>query len=145
MKNILISLFSILIFTGCWNQRLGDFSVVSSRNFDLNDNYVLLEKGVIGEDTQYIIIFVPTGMINIENAVDDALKRVDGDVMTNASIKLQGFYIPYIYGESRYIVEGDVWKKSSSNLGDVINEIDNIYTAVEQNGKIILEKQSQIK
>ena len=142
MRNLLISL-TIVLFTGCWNQRLGDFSVISSRNFDLNSDYVLLEKGVIGEDIQYIILFIPTGQINIENAVDDALKRVDGDVMTNATIKLQGFYIPYIYGESRYIVEGDVWKKSDAKIGDVINKIDDAYTAVNKNGEIVLEKHSQ--
>ena len=142
MRNLLISL-TIVLFTGCWNQRLGDFSVVSSRNFDLNDNYVLLEKGVIGEDIQYIILFIPTGQINIENAVDDALKRVDGDVLTNATIKLKGFYIPYIYGKSGYIVEGDVWKKSDAKIGDVINKIDDAYTAVNKNGEIVLEKHSQ--
>ena len=143
MRNLLISLITIVLFTGCWNQRVGDFSVISSRNFDLNSDYVLLEKGVIGEDTQYIIIFIPTGQINIENAVDDALKRVDGDVMTNATIKLKGFWIPYIYGESRYIVEGDVWKKSDAKIGDVINKIDDAYTAVNKNGEIVLEKHSQ--
>ena len=143
MRNLLISLITIVLFAGCWNQRIGDFSVISSRNFDLNSDYVLLEKGVIGEDTQYIIIFIPTGQINIENAVDDALKRVDGDVMTNATIKLQGFYIPYIYGESRYVVEGDVWKKSDAKIGDVINKIDDVYTAVNKNGEIVLEKHSQ--
>ena len=143
MRNLLISLITIVLFAGCWNQRIGDFSVISSRNFDLNSDYVLLEKGVTGEDTQYIIIFIPTGQINIENAVDDALKRVDGDVMTNATIKLQGFYIPYIYGESRYVVEGDVWKKSDAKIGDVINKIDDAYTAVNKNGEIVLEKHSQ--
>ena len=143
MRNLLISLITIVLFAGCWNQRIGDFSVISSRNFDLNSDYVLLEKGVIGEDTQYIIIFIPTGQINIENAVDNALKRVDGDVMTNATIKLQGFYIPYIYGESRYVVEGDVWKKSDAKIGDVINKIDDVYTAVNKNGEIVLEKHSQ--
>ena len=142
MRNLLI-LLTIVLFTGCWNQRLGDFSVISSRNFDINSDYVLLEKGVIGEDIQYIIIFIPTGQINIENAVDDALKRVDGDVMTNATLKLKGFYIPYIYGESRYIVEGDVWKKSDAKIGDVINKIDDAYTAVNKNGEIVLEKHSQ--
>ena len=143
MRNLLISLITIVLFAGCWNQRVGDFSVISSRNFDLNSDYVLLEKGVTGEDTQYIIIFIPTGQINIENAVDDALKRVDGDVMTNAAIKLQGFYIPYIYGISRYIVEGDVWKKSDTKISDVINKIDDAYTAVNKNGEIVLEKHSQ--
>jgi hypothetical protein len=143
MRNLLILLITIVLFAGCWNQRIGDFSVISSRNFDLNSDYVLLEKGVTGEDTQYIIIFIPTGQINIENAVDDALKRVDGDVMTNATIKLQGFYIPYIYGESRYVVEGDVWKKSDAKIGDVINKIDDAYTAVNKNGEIVLEKHSQ--
>ena len=143
MRNLLISLITIVLFTGCMNQRVGDFSVISSRNFDLNSDYVLLEKGVTGEDTQYIIIFIPTGQINIENAVDDALKRVDGDVMTNATVKLKGFYIPYIYGESRYVVEGDVWKKSDAKIGDVINKIDDAYTAVNENGEIVLEKHSQ--
>ena len=143
MRNLLISLITIVLFAGCWKQRVGDFSVISSRNFDLNSDYVLLEKGVTGEDTQYIIIFIPTGQINIENAVDDALKRVDGDVLTNATIKLKGFYIPYIYGESRYIVEGDVWKKSDAKISDVINKIDDAYTAVNKNGEIVLEKHSQ--
>jgi len=108
-------------------------------------DYVLLEKGVYGEDRQYIIVFIPTGTIDLENAIDNALKKVDGDVMTNATLKMKGFYIPYIYGESAFIVEGDVWKKSSEKWGDVIDEVDNIYTAVEQNGEIILKKQSQIR
>ena len=138
MRNLLISLITIVLFTGCWNQRVGDFSVISSRNFDLNSDYVLLEKGVIGKDIQYIIIFIPTGQINIENAVDDALQRVDGDVMTNATIKLKGFYIPYIYGESIYEVEGDVWKKSNVDVGDFMNDAEKTYTAVQRNGEILL-------
>ena len=138
MKKIIKITLVALFFVGC-TQRLGDFTVMSTRNVDLNANYVKVENNVRGQDKKSIIIFIPTGTPNIESAIDQALKSVDGGaVMTDVSLTYKWFYIPYIYGEYIYEVEGDVWKKSNVDVGDFMNDSDKIYKAVQKNGEILL-------
>ena len=142
MKNIII-LSIVLLVIGC-TQRLGDFTVMSTRNVDLNANYVKVENNVIGQDKKSIIIIIPTGTPNIEAAIDQALKSVDGGaVMTDVSLTYKWFYIPYIYGEYIYEVEGDVWKKTNVDVGDFMNDSDKIYKAVQRNGEILLVENEQ--
>ena len=143
MKRIIKITLVALFFVGC-TQRLGDFTVLSTRNVDLNANYVKVENNVIGQDKKSIIIIIPTGTPNIEAAIDQALKSVDGGaVMTDVSLTYKWFYIPYIYGEYIYEVEGDVWKKSNVDVGDFMNDSDKIYKAVQRNGEILLVENEQ--
>ena len=143
MKKIIKITLVALFFVGC-TQRLGDFTVMSTRNVDLNANYVKVENNVRGQDKKSIIIFIPTGTPNIESAIDQALKSVDGGaVMTDVSLTYKWFYIPYIYGEYIYEVEGDVWKKSNVDVGDFMNDSDKIYKAVQKNGEILLVENEQ--
>tara|TARA_B100000315_G_scaffold235813_1_gene251039 strand:- start:231 stop:665 length:435 start_codon:yes stop_codon:yes gene_type:complete len=143
MKKIIKITLVALFFVGC-TQRLGDFTVMSTRNVDLNANYVKVENNVRGQDKKQIIIFIPTGTPNIESAIDQALKSVDGGaVMTDVSLTYKWFYIPYIYGEYIYEVEGDVWKKSNVDVGDFMNDSDKIYKAVQKNGEILLVENEQ--
>lgn len=98
---------------GC-TVRHGDFTVLSNklvRTSSFNLDQAERAKGVKGEEKTDIIIFFPTGgPPTIEGAVDDALKKGDGDVMTDAVIESWAFYIPYIYGQSGWSVTGDVVK-----------------------------------
>ena len=111
----------------------------SSLEIDLNANYVKVEKNVVGQDKKSIIIFIPTGTPSIEAAIDQALKSVDdGALMTDVSLTYRWYYIPYIYGENIYEVEGDVWKKTNVDVGDFMNNSDKIYKAVQKNGEILL-------
>ena len=61
----------------------------------------------MGEDKVSIIIFIPTGTPNIKQAIDKAIQSVPGAVaLLDGVITQKGWWIPYIYGETSYIVEG---------------------------------------
>lgn len=140
MKNIFNITLITFLFFGC-SQRLGDFTVMSTKNVDINANYVKVERNIKGKDMKPIIIVFQTGIPNIEEAIDDALNKVvDGAVMTDVSLKYRWFYIPYIYGEMTYEVVGDVWKKVD-DTSSIITGDEEMYTAVEKNGEITLIKQ----
>ena len=138
-----ICLLSLIILTGC-STRLGDFTLLSTRNVDLDGDYVLVERNVKGADVIPIVILFPIGTPNLENAIDDALKSVGGDLMIDAVLKYNYWYIPYIYGVQRYSVEGDVWKRASNDIGEATQKLDEfsknpntIYlTAIEKNGAL---------
>ncbi len=89
--------------------RHGDFTVLSNRlidtqNFDLNDTN---RHAVVGKDVQHIIIFIPIGgPPTLEGALDNAFDQSDGDALTDAVIESWGFYIPLIYGQAGWKVEG---------------------------------------
>lgn len=104
---------ALLTSAGC-TIRHGDFTVLSNKILRLSEfelDQAERKKGIVGRDVQRVIIFIPTsGPPTLEGAVDDALEKGGGDVMTDAVIKQWGYYIPYIYGESGWEVSGDVVK-----------------------------------
>ena len=122
MKKILI--FSILVF-GCAYD-LGNLSVVSTKELDMGAYYVKVADNVEGRSMYMIIIFVPTKFKpnNIEEAIKDALWSKGGDLMTNCSIYQTVWYIPYVYGENKLTIVGDVWKKSPNDIGTI--DLDNL-------------------
>ena len=68
-------------------------------------------RWLVGKEVTHIIIFIPTGgPPTLEGALDDALDKGNGDVMTDAVVKFWGWYIPYVYGQHGWSVEGDVVK-----------------------------------
>ena len=102
-----------ILSSGCF-VRHGDFTVLSNKLLRLSEfelEKVNRVKGVVGKDTTHIIIFFPTGgPPTIDGAIDDALEKGGGDVMTDAVISFSSWYIPYIYGRSQWNVKGDVVK-----------------------------------
>jgi hypothetical protein len=100
-----------LLLSGC-TIRHGDFTVLSdklvnTKEFDLSK--AARTKGVTGTDTAHIIFIIPTkGEITLKNALDDAFRKGNGDVMTDAVIYYWSWYIPYIYGYMGWEVTGDV-------------------------------------
>ena len=138
-----ILLVIVLVCSSC-SYRLGDLSVASTKNVDIGSNYILVEKNVKGKSMRPIIIVFPLGHPNLEEAIDDALKKADGDLMTNVVINYSYYYIPYIYGEYVYKVEGDVYKKEENNMSEIFNDIETIYTAeIADDGGINLTKISR--
>ena len=138
-------IFLLIIFiTGC-TARVGDFSVLSTRNVDIGGDYILVGRNVEGIEKIPIVIFVPLGYPDVENAVDQALQSVEGDLMTDVVVTYQWFYIPYIYGEQKYIVKGDVWKKASKDDSTKLDEaLENpsaiVLTATDKDGQLELTK-----
>jgi len=109
MKTTRLFAFGFLaLLTGC-TTRLTDFTIISTKNVDLS---VIgrARRGsarVQGKDTAHIIIFIPTGTPNMKTAIDRAIESVPGSVALVDGVLYQSFfYIPYIYGQSSFIVEG---------------------------------------
>ena len=101
------------LLSGC-SVRHGDFTVLSNKLVNISDFELSKAdrvKGIVGEDIQHIIIFIPIGgPPTLEEALDDAIVKGGGDVMTDAVVEAWGFYIPYIYGQNGWRVSGDVVK-----------------------------------
>jgi len=106
----LAALALAVILAGCTN-RLADLSVVSTRNIDPQASYELVQRGVEGDDIRKIIIFIPSGPSNLEEAIDSALEKAGADYLTNARIYAGGWYVPLIYGQAGFRVVGDAWKR----------------------------------
>jgi hypothetical protein len=107
----LLALAAVVALSAC-SVRHGDFTVLSDKlvrtsDFDLSKADRV--KGVVGRDVAHIIVIIPTkGQVTLKDALDDALRKGNGDVMTDAVITFWSWYIPYIYGETGWEVTGDV-------------------------------------
>ena len=113
MKTILI-LLTALLFSGC-STRYGNLTVASTKNINVNmQEYELAEEGVTGTSMKPIIIFIPLGMPTIEDAIDNALEAGEGELMQNVVIYYKWFWIPYIYGQSKFEAKGDVYRLKKS-------------------------------
>jgi len=109
---MLASRFSLclvaLLLASC-TTRLVDFTIISTKNLDLSKG-ASFERGrsrVEGIDKVYIIVLIPTGTPNMKEALDRAIESVPGAVALLDGVLTQKFwYIPYIFGQSAFLVEG---------------------------------------
>ena len=127
MKTFLIIFIALFIQACSYN--LGELSIISTKGIDMNAQYVQIANNVQGMGTTHIIFIFPTRVtpITVDEIVNDALHKTGGDFMTNCMISSFQFYIPYIYGQKKMIIEGDVWGEKSQlkydpNTGELIDE-----------------------
>ena len=111
MKSLSLSCvvaFMIVGLVGC-TTRLVDFTVISTKNVDLS-RAASFQRGkarVEGIDKVHIIIFIPIGGPNMKEAIDRALEKVPGAIaLVDGVVYSYAWYIPYIYGQSMFVVEG---------------------------------------
>ena len=123
MKRLVLSalaLSMIIGFSGC-STRLGNMTVVSTNNVNGLNTKVTDKNRVQGESCIHTAIIFPFGdfenrlQIATDNAIDNGHKAgLTGDVLTNAKIDINHWYIPLIYGENCMVVKGDLIDMSSS-------------------------------
>ena len=110
----LAALFVLLVMLPACSVRHGDFTVLSSKLVRLSDFELSKAdrvKDVEGRDVSHIIVFVPLkSNPSLDDAINDALEKADGDVMTDVVVNYWYWYIPYIYGQQGWRVRGDVVK-----------------------------------
>jgi hypothetical protein len=97
-----------LSISGCV-YRIADLTLVSTRNVDISrfNSAVKVKDRVIGEDKKLLIVAFPTGAPNLKEAIDRAIQSYPECVaLSDAVLYERFFYIPYIYGEFGYKVEG---------------------------------------
>lgn len=109
----LLMIMMVVSFIGGCSWR-NDFTALSSKNFGLNDLQVDASKSkgrVQGRSCQEVVFIFPTSFEtpNAKEAVDRALERVNAQVLLNAVLEYEGFYVPLIYGRKCYFAEGDAY------------------------------------
>lgn len=124
MKTIYcLLLFSIAILSGC-THRIADVTLISTRNYEQNAKYVELKKYQKGKDRAiHSILFVsPLEAPDIEDAVDNAVKLVEGgEHMRNVVIRERyNFFL--LFTTRVFIVEGDVWGLGTGTVNHIITK-----------------------
>ncbi len=105
---IMLLLTIAVIFSAC-TTRLGDFTVLSTKNVEWSkaNTYVRSDRAE-GDDIAHIILIIPTGVPNLKTAVDAAIETIPGGVaLLDAVIEYYRYYF-ILYGQSGYTVKGNV-------------------------------------
>ncbi|MDR3245767.1 MAG: hypothetical protein LBT50_04975 [Prevotellaceae bacterium] len=105
--SLLLLIFSI-VMSSC-SHRMLDFTLISSKNVDLSKGASFMRgKGrVHGKDKIHLILFIPTGSVDIKEALDLAIETTPGCVaLLDGVIYTKFWWIPFIYGQQSVLVEG---------------------------------------
>jgi len=108
MKKIITLLLFATLIASC-SQRITDFTIISSKNIDLSQGaeFKRSSSRVSGVDKKHIIIFFPTGIPNLKDAMDKAIESSPGTIaLTDGVVTAHQWYIPWIYGQSWIEVVG---------------------------------------
>jgi hypothetical protein len=108
MKKAVALVLLGIISTGC-TTRLVDFTAISTKNVDWSKAATFNRSSarVEGKDTAHIIVFIPTGIPNMKEAIDRAIESKSGGVaLVDGVVYSKFWWIPYIYGQTSYVVEG---------------------------------------
>ncbi len=120
MKRALLSLMALVIagatLVGC-SQRIGDFTMVTTKNYERNVKYKMVGR-TVGEDKVLVILGIPTGVPNMKTAVDHAIEKGSGVYLANAVIEVGG-WSAILVGEQGYTVTGDCY--APAEQGDLMN------------------------
>jgi len=118
---IVSAVLLMLLFTGCIN-RIGDFTIASTKNINIKSETFKVDTShrTEGSDTIYIIVFIPTGTANMKDAMDKAIDNAPNAVgLTNVTVKQGFWWIPFIYGQEWYTVEGNpIYENTAQDISN---------------------------
>jgi hypothetical protein len=138
MKKISIIVFASIILTSC-SQNLFNFTLVSTKNIELEKLSSLKKSSerTTGQDKSSIIIIIPTRQVKIDQAISNTIDGIPGCVaLLDGVVYSKIWYIPYIYGEQRIVIEATPLIDPS---------IPNSSNTLPKYGKIFLDKKGNIK
>jgi hypothetical protein len=100
----------LILMTGCAST-LGKFPYLSTKpdRGDLHKADKIAEK-VIGVDCRWTILIPQFRSPEISKALEDAMSKVNGDFMTEATVTARSFEMPMLYNYLCYEVAGSAWK-----------------------------------
>lgn len=148
MKKTMVALFIFIMLSllhfGC-SYRYGMLTIASTKNVTINmQEFEKIADGVTGESKKPIIIIIPTGEPSIEDAIEDALSKAKGELMQNVVIYYKWYYIPYIYGEYKFEVKGDVYRlkqKGSSSLDEnALQKAEKVYDVLLSGKNVVVRE-----
>jgi len=107
LSKIIGAVLLIICFAGC-AVRQADLTAISTKNVELNgvDLNTLHGKRVEGEDSNFLFLFIPFGFPQLEDAVDDALAKGNGDLIVDAVIYSERWW--FLVGQDIIKIKGTV-------------------------------------
>lgn len=111
----------LLLASGC-SARMGDLTVASTQLAKLdgvNLNEAPTKRHVTGEAKSFMFLFIPFGIPHLEDAVEDALVKGNGDVMTDVTVHRTGWW--FLVGQIGWKVTGDVVQTRGQNREDGVD------------------------
>lgn len=110
MNKILFLLLCIVFMNGCATH-LTDLSMITNKNVALSRidlDRAPQKKNIVGKETRFVFLFIPFGVPKIQGAVNDALRRGNGDLLIDASVYAKGWW--FLVGQQSIEVRGTVVK-----------------------------------
>lgn len=112
MKRVLFIPALLLILSAC-TTRVTDFTIISTKNHQINVSQEARGPRVEGEDMAAMILFIPTGQPNVKNAVDRAIESAGPGYDALVDGVVNYYFAYFILGASfGYKVEGTPIKTS---------------------------------
>ena len=107
----------LVSLSGC-ALRLADLNAISTRNLNLDrvDLDRLEGQVVEGESSVFVFLFIPFGWPNLQDAVDDALDKGGGDLITDAVV-YHKWWTAILFGKQKLTVKGTVVKTRGAGQG----------------------------
>lgn len=106
MKKLILSASVVLMLSSC-SSRILDFTVISTKNVDLNGEFVRTTNKVKGVDKQHMVLFIPIGNPDIKTAIDNAIENTPGCVAIENGVIKSSFWDVILYGQRKIVVEGN--------------------------------------
>lgn len=108
-------LFIILLFISSCTFRMGDLTMISTRNIDKNTDYKEVGRKVIGKDKVVSsILGIPLGKApSFEDATDNATGQIPGGEYVKNAVIREKYRWFILWSTRTMIVEGDVWGTDS--------------------------------
>ncbi len=132
---------AIFVISSC-THRIVDFTVISTKAMDLTSGKKF-DRGsdrVEGVDMIHIILSIPTGTVDLKEAIDRAIEKTPGAVALIDGVVYSKSWYALVYGQTSYVVEGTpLIDPSIAQVPEKMPE----YMAVEldNNGEVINTKE----
>ncbi|CEN53697.1 hypothetical protein [Capnocytophaga canis] len=106
MRKLLL-LSVLVVLTSC-SHRFLDFTVISTKNIDMtkSSHFTRGKSRVSGKDKVHVIVFIPTGVPNLKEAVDRAIESTPNCIGLLDGVVYQKYFYGIIYSQSGYVIEG---------------------------------------
>ncbi len=103
----------VLLTAVACTQRLGNLTVASTKNIAISsfNPGTMQPKKTEGQDCKSLILFIPTGVPNLENAIDNAMANAGTgyNLMTDVVLSSKVWTV-ILYSQSCYVVTGNAYQ-----------------------------------
>lgn len=120
LRKIAVLLIILATFLGGCANHIGNFSAISTSNFEgknIDSSHISM-RDAKGVSHCYIVIIFPIcagGAPKLDEAVSKAISFGKGDFMQNVRIYTNEWYIPFIFGDTTFTVQGDVYNTATKD------------------------------